>query len=297
MRAGCSVLVRVPASSANLGPGFDALGLALQLYDVVELSTADEGVLVEVHGEGDGELPRDERHLVLRAVRSAFHAMREWPRGLRLSCQNAIPQSRGLGSSAAAVVAGVVAARALVPDGAARLGDTEVLRLAADFERHADNVAASLFGGLALAWAEADGFAALRLEPHPDLTPVVLVTAATSSTETTRALLPQHVPLADAAFTAGHSALALHALTVRPDLLLAATEDRLHQPYRRPAYPASAELVDALRVAGVPAVISGAGPTVLALPAGGALPAGLVPDAFTVRPLAVDRAGVRVEVG
>jgi len=267
--------VRVPASSANLGPGFDALGLALQRYDEVELGLAAGGLCVEVVGEGAGRLPTDVCHLVVRAALATFTALGELPAGLRLVCRNAIPQSRGLGSSAAAVVAGAVAARALVPDGAQRLDDTAVLRLAASFEKHADNAAASLFGGLALAWAEDDGFHAVRLEPHPDLATVVLVAGATSSTEVTRGLLPALVPLADAAFTGGRAALGLHAFTVRPDLLMAATEDRLHQPYRRAAYPVSAELVDTLRAAGVPAAISGAGPTVLALPPGGGLPDGL----------------------
>ncbi len=287
--------VRVPASAANLGPGFDALGLALQRYDEVELGLAADGLCVEVSGEGAGRVPTDGRHLVVRAALATFAALGERPRGLRLVCRNAIPHSRGLGSSAAAVVAGAVAARALVPDGAARLDDTAVLRLAASFEKHADNAAASLFGGLALAWAEADGFHAVRLEPHPDLAPVMLVADATSSTEVTRGLLPALVPLADAVFTGGRAALGLYAFTARPDLLMAATEDRLHQPYRRPAYPVSAELVDTLRAAGVPAAISGAGPSVLALPPGGGLPDGLPLADFTVCPVGVDRTGVTVE--
>lgn len=294
-RAVDTARVRVPASSANLGPGFDALGLALARYDEVELSRCGDGLRVEVAGEGAGELPTDERHLVARAALATFAALGERPGGLALRCRNAIPQSRGLGSSAAAAVAGVLAARTLVTDGVQRLGDTAVLRLAASFEKHADNAAASLFGGLALAWREADGFRAVRLEPHPDLAPVVLVADATSSTEVTRGLLPARVPLADAAFTGARTALGLHAFTARPDLLMAATEDRLHQPYRRSAYPASTKLLDALRAVGVPAAISGAGPTVLALPAGGILPTGLPITGFTVCPLGVDRTGARVE--
>jgi len=275
---GPTVRVRVPATSANLGPGFDSLGLALALYDEVELSVLPAGreSVVEVHGEGAGRVPCDERHLVLRAVRATYElaglpeALRP---PLRLVCRNAIPHSRGLGSSAAAAVAGIVAARALLracpgPDSPDVVvpGAAAVLDLASGFDGHADNVAACLTGGLALSWGAGPGsFRSVRLEPHPWITPVVFVSDRTSSTDATRGLLPDRVPHADAAFTAARAALAVHAITAAPDLLLPATEDRLHQPYRRPAYPETAALVDALRSAGVPATVSGAGPTVLAL--------------------------------
>lgn len=256
------LLVRVPASTANLGPGFDALGLALALYDEVEVSLAPSGLTVEVTGEGAGEVSTDERHLVVRALRAACARLDYHPGGLVLRCRNAIPHARGLGSSAAAAVAGVLAGYAL----AGKTPDDGALQLAAEFDGHADNAGASMFGGLVIAWREGDGFRATRLEPHPDLAPVLLVPAAASSTEATRGLLPAQVPHADAAFTVGRAALAVHALTEAPQLLLAATDDRLHQPYRCPAYPATARLVAALRAAGVPAAVSGAGPTVLALP-------------------------------
>jgi homoserine kinase len=302
------VRVRVPASSANLGPGFDALGLALGLYDEVEVCVAADGVGVEVTGEGAADVPRDERHLVVRAARRAFDVFGGAPPGLRLRCRNAIPHARGLGSSAAAAVAGAVAAAALA--GRDPVADrTAVLQVAAGMEGHADNAAASLLGGFVVAWAdvpieplpvgghEPTRFHAVGLEAHPGIAPVALVAGVESSTAHTRALLPERVPLADAAFTGGRTALAVLAFTRTPELLFAATEDRLHQGYRRPAYPRSAALVDALRAAGVPAVVSGAGPTVLALTTDGALPDDVDLDGFTVLPLAVDPDGATVDVG
>ncbi len=294
------VMVRVPGSSANLGPGFDSLGLALGLYDEVEVSVAAEGVAIEVSGEGAGRVPCDEAHLVARAMRSAWDVVGDAPPGIRMRCRNAIPHSRGLGSSAAAAVAGATAAVVLAGRDAELERDT-ILQVAAGMEHHADNAAASLLGGFVIAW-DAGGnssqrFSAVRLETHPGIHPVALVAGTESLTSTTRGLLPERVPLVDAAFTGSRTALAVLAFTQRPDLLLPATEDRLHQNYRRPAYPESAELVDTLRDRGIPAVISGAGPTVLALTTGGALPPDLHLHGFTALPLPVDAAGVRVEVG
>jgi homoserine kinase len=289
------VRVRVPASSANLGPGFDSLGLALGLYDEVEVAAAADGLAVEVVGEGAAAVPRDGRHLVVRAMRRAFDAFADEPKGLRLRCRNAIPHARGLGSSAAAAVAGAVAAAVL----AGRDPEPErrtLLQLAAGMEGHADNAAASLLGGLVIAWNTGGRFDAVSLDAHPGIAPVALVAGVESSTSTTRGLLPDRVPLADAAFTGSRTALAVLAFTQRPELLFPATEDRLHQEYRRPAYPESAALVDALRARGVPAVISGAGPTVLALTSDGTLPPGTDVRGFTVLPLPVDPSGVAVEV-
>jgi homoserine kinase len=294
------VRVRVPASSANLGSGFDTLGLALGRYDQVEVAVAAEDVVVEVSGEGKGKVPRDGQNLVVRAMRAGFETFGHTPPGLRLRCTNAIPHARGLGSSAAAAVAGVLAAAAMAGRDPAAEWRT-LLQLTAGMEGHADNAAACLLGGFVIAW-ESDGnnrgqFDAIRLDVHPDVQPVVMIATQESSTELTRALLPAAVPLVDAAFTGSRTALAVHAFSRRPELLLQATEDRLHQTYRRPAYPASADLIDALRAVGIPAMISGAGPTVLALPNGGAVPADLVGEGFTICPLAVDQSGARVITG
>jgi homoserine kinase len=291
----------VPASSANLGPGFDTLGLALGRYDEVQASVASDGLVVEVHGEGDGRVPRGEGHLVVRAMRAAFDAFGAAPPGLRLRCQNRVPHSRGLGSSAVASVAGAVAAAALLGRDVDAERDT-LLQVAAGLEGHADNAAASLLGGFVVAWKYQDGnnrdrYGAVRLEPHAELSPVALIPGTESSTAMTRGLLPEQVPLTDAAFTASRAALGVCAFTTQPELLFAATEDRLHQPYRRPAFPDSSALVDRLREHGIPAVISGAGPTVLAFPTAGELPTDLVEPGFAVTPLVVDRRGATVEVG
>ncbi|MBV8995049.1 MAG: homoserine kinase [Pseudonocardiales bacterium] len=292
------VRVRVPASTANLGPGFDALGLALALYDEVEVMLASSGLRVEVRGEGAGQVPTGEGNLVVRALRAASERCGHRPDGVVLRCRNRIPHARGLGSSAAAAVAGVLAGYAL----AGIELDEAALDVAAGFDGHADNAGASLLGGLVISWKERGSFRATRLEPHPDLVPVLLVPEQTSATEITRGLLPAEVPHTDAAFTAGRAALLVHALTAAPELLLAATEDRLHQPYRRSAYPATGRLVDALRAAGVPAVVSGAGPAVLALPVSGELPVQLGPGGdttagFTPYRLDVARAGAIIERG
>jgi homoserine kinase len=211
-----------------------------------------------------------------------------------------VPHSRGLGSSAAAAVAGAVAAVVLSGRGTEQERDA-ILQIAAGLEGHADNAAASLLGGFVIAWETAgnisERFHAVRLEPHPGIRPVALVAGTESLTSTTRGLLPDRVPLVDAAFTGSRTALAVLAFTQRPELLMPATEDRLHQGYRRPAYPESAGLVDALRDRGVPAVISGAGPTVLALTSDGVLPGDVDLHGFTPLPLAVDTVGVQVEIG
>lgn len=269
---GRRVAVRVPATSANLGPGFDSLGLALMLHDEVTVEVTEGGLVVEVDGEGAHELARrGERHLVVRVLRRTFEMIDELagsglgqPPGLRLSCVNRIPHSRGLGSSSAAIVAGIVAGRALHPHGEV-LDDAAVLRLATEIEGHPDNVAPCLYGGLTIAWNGPDGPRAVRMDL--DRRVVAFVPDRTLATERARGLLPQTVPHADAAANAGRAALLVAALTQSwddPQVLLAATEDRLHQGYRAPAMPESAELVDRLRAAGIPAVISGAGPTVLA---------------------------------
>jgi homoserine kinase len=283
------VRVTVPASTANLGSGFDALGMALGIRDELTFEVLPEGLVIEVEGEGLG-VPTDETHLVVRAFRAACSSVGLAVPGLRLWCRNAIPHARGLGSSAAAIVAGVAAGYAL----AGHELDTSALQLAASFEGHADNAAAAMFGGVVVAWTEGDRFRAVRLEPHPSLSPVALVPAEESSTHTTRGLLPSKVPHEDAAFAAGRSALAVHALTAEPSLLPVALDDRLHEPYREPAWPATMRLVTALRCAGVAAAVSGAGPTVLAFPPGGLLPSGVDLSGFSVRPLPVDRAGVVV---
>jgi homoserine kinase len=262
-RAG-SVHVRTPATSANLGPGFDAFGLALNLHDDVVAAVTDEGLEIDVAGEGQ-DLPRTEKHLVVRAMRATFDRLGGQPRGLELACANRIPHGRGLGSSASAIVAGVLLARGLVLGGDRVLAMSDVLVLAAEIEGHPDNVAACLLGGLTIAWTAEDGARAVRVAGVTGVTAVAAIPPFESSTKKARGLLPDVVPHADAARNAGRAALLVAALTGAPEALFAGTEDWLHQTYRVPAMRRSAALVKSLRGAGLAAVISGAGPTVLTL--------------------------------
>ena len=293
------VRVSVPATSANLGPGFDSLGLALSLRDELEAEVTGSGLSVVVSGAGDGDVPLDESHLVVRAMRAAFDRAGVQPPGLRLSCTNVIPHARGLGSSSAAIVAGVVLARALVAGGSLLVDDDSLFRLAARIEGHPDNVAPAFYGGFVISGRDGsvDGdFYAVRSSVDPRIEAVVLVPPTPVSTEVARGLLPAEVPHADAAADAGRTALLVAALAGQPEHLLRGTRDYLHQDYRRPAMPESLALVDTLRADGVPALVSGAGPTVLAFTdAAGA--AGLVarcPEGWVAHHLRVDTDGARV---
>jgi homoserine kinase len=290
------VRVRVPATSANLGPAFDCAGLALSRHDVLEFAVAPSGLEIELSGVGAGELPTDESHLVVRSFRAACDELGWRPPGLRLTAENGIPQGRGMGSSAAAVVAGVVGAWELCPDVDVR-DDDAVLRLVSELEGHPDNVAACLLGGATLSWIEPTGARAVRLDVDPRLRPVVLVPEGTLSTHVARGLLPESVPHADAAHNAARTALLVHALTREPLMLLDATEDRLHQRQRAGAMPDSIALMDRLRDAGLPAVVSGAGPSLLVLavgPAQATTVADLTPAGWAALPLSVDGGGARV---
>lgn len=308
------VTVSVPATSANLGPGYDTLGLALAMRDELTgevLAPGDgSGPRLEVHveGEGAGVVPLDESHLVVRSMRTAFEQMGLAQPSLRLRCRNVLPHSRGLGSSSAAIVGGIALARALVLDGTDRLDDADIFALAAKVEGHPDNVAPATFGGFTVSGVEAGTFFAVPAPVADGTSVVVFVPPTPVSTEVARGLLPAEVPHADAAANAARAALLVVALGRRPDLLPAATRDYLHQDYRASAMPESADLVRALRADGVAAVISGAGPTVLAFVGDGAetdevdpvavdSPAALLarcPSGWAAHHLAVDPAGVVV---
>ena len=283
------VAVRTPASAANLGPGYDTLGLALTMHDRLEAEVLDDGLEVDVRGEGADDLPRDRSHLVVRAMDAAFEVLGEQPAGLRLTCDNTIPHARGLGSSSAAIVGGIVLARAMVDGGDARLDDAAAYQLASDLEGHPDNVAAAMFGGFTIAWLDGAVAEVQRLDVIARVT--VLVPPEPVSTEAARNLLPDRISHRDAAANTARAALLVGALTGDPAHLLAATEDFLHQSYRAPAMPASYELVQGLRSAGVPAVISGAGPTVLAFGRG---LDGVVPPGWASHELDVEPRGARV---
>jgi homoserine kinase len=296
------VSVTVPATSANLGPGFDALGLALDLRDRVTvevLADAGSGPEITVDGEGSGTVPLDAGHLVHRAMEAALlHMGCETPR-LRLHCENVIPHGRGLGSSSAAIVAGVCAARGLVAGGSLLMDDDAVFALAADLEGHPDNVAPAFYGGFTVAYADGGRFHATSVSVDPRVCAVAFVPPQPVETKVARGLLPDTVPHSDAAANAGRAALLVAALGGRPELLLPATEDRLHQSFREPAMPESLALVGALRAEGLPAVISGAGPTVLVLTDRASRDAVLarVPDGWRVLGLAVENRGAVVSLG
>ena len=301
------VRVSVPATSANLGPGFDSLGLALFWRDVVTAQVVSAGLSIEVRGAGADDVRRDESHLVVRAMRATFDLLGRQPAGLHLDCANQIPHSRGLGSSAAAIVAGVHLARTLVVGGSLLLDDDRIFALAAEIEGHPDNVAPATYGGFCISGTSASGGPpwAARLGVDPRVSAVVYVPPSPVATSLARGLLPDSVPHRDAAANSGRTALLVAALTGQPELLHEATRDFLHQDYREPAMPESLALVRELRDGGIPAVVSGAGPTVLAFTDGlavvGSATAGApevlldrCPDGWTARHLRVDRAGVVV---
>lgn len=267
----------VAASSANLGPGFDSLGIALSLYDEIIVETTDSGLTVEVEGEGAGHVPLDETHLVVRAIRRGLQVMSVSAPGMIVRCRNDIPHSRGLGSSAAAVVGGLSVVNGLaVQRGSTPLSEQDLIQLASEFEGHPDNASAAVLGGGVVSWTGGDDaaprFKAAPIRVHSDIRLFVAIPDERSSTAETRVLLPEHVSHTDARFNVSRAALMVVALTQRPDLLMAATEDVLHQPQRAAAMPASAEYLQVLRRYGIAAVLSGAGPSVLALSTSPELP-------------------------
>ena len=294
--AGLTATAVVAASSANLGPGFDSLGLALSLYDEILVETTTSGLTIEVEGEGAGQVPLDSTHLVARAIEHGMVATGVVASGLNIRCRNEIPHSRGLGSSAAAVVGGLAVVNGLVTQaGSTPLGGAELIQLASEFEGHPDNASAAVLGGAVVSWTEHEGvlprYAAAPLRLHPDIHLFPAIPEERSSTAETRVLLPDQVSHTDARFNVSRAALLVLALTERPDLLMEATEDVLHQPQREAAMPASAEYLRILRRCGLAAVLSGAGPAVIALSPRSELPAEAIEygiaNGFTISEMAV----------
>jgi homoserine kinase len=261
---GKKISVSVPATSANLGPGYDSLALALELRDVVTAElTDDANVRVEIVGNGAGILPTDETHLIAKTIIETSKKLGKEIGGFTLKCENAIPQGRGLGSSAAAVVAGLVLTRELT---GLEIEDDFILQEATRIEHHPDNASACLMGGLTISWETADGQINTRsMNVNPAVIPIVGIPDLELSTEKARGLIPAKIDHVDAIFNSARTALMVAALVADTTSLLDATDDKLHQNYRRPAYPESMDLVDQLRAQGIAACISGAGPTVLAL--------------------------------
>ncbi|MFD5600156.1 homoserine kinase [Leucobacter sp. NPDC058333] len=302
---GRSVRVRVPATSANLGPGFDTLGIALAYGDEVTAVVRDApGATVTVSGVGEGEVATDETNLVVRSAAHVFSQLGRSMPGLKVAATNRIPHGRGMGSSGSAIVAGVMIAAGLLqsdPESPVELTEEQLLAYATELEGHPDNVAPALFGGLTIAWTTERGPRFKRLMVHRGVAPLVLVPSFTMSTELARSLQPKQVPHEDAVFNVSRSALLIAALTQSPELLLEATEDRLHQNYRGAAMPETRDLIGELRSAGHAAVVSGAGPSVLVLSNGpldrlqaADFVAAQHPD-WRVLTLAVDSKGATVE--
>ena len=258
--------VQVPASTANIGPGFDAFGLALELRDRYIAQVLDEKTLdVDVAGEGADEVPRDHKNLVVKAMYQGFDFLGGKPAGVALRCLNNIPHNRGLGSSATAIVGGLALARALVVGAADRMTDEDLLTIATEMEGHPDNVSASIYGGATFAWQGNEFAESIKLPISNRISAVAFIPESELATSKARKMLPESIPHADAVQNSIRTAMLTQALTTRPDLLLQATEDFLHQNYRESAMPKSLALMNKLRAAGVPAFISGAGPAVLAL--------------------------------
>ncbi len=262
---GRRVIVKVPATSANLGPGFDTLGMALSFYDELQVeAVAGNEIHVEVHGEGAGEVPTDGTNLVASTIRFVFDRYKQPMPGLELVAHNVIPHGRGMGSSGAAVVSGIMAAKGLL-EGIVEISSKELLDIATELEGHPDNVAPALFGGLTIAWEDEFGPHHKKLFVHRGVSPLELVPANKMSTALARSLQPESVPHDDAVFNVSRSALLIAALTQSPELMMAATEDKLHQEYRAEAMPETNALIQLMRSHGHAAVVSGAGPSVLVL--------------------------------
>ena len=264
------IQVQVPATSANLGPGFDSFGLAFGMYDRYVAQILDEGGLdIDVTGEGSDEVPRTDKNLLVKAINKGFDYLGGRPKGLAVRALNVIPHGRGLGSSASAIVGGLVLARSLVLTGTDKMSDEALLNLATEMEGHPDNVAAALYGGATIAWQDlVKGKSvahAVHLPVDPRIKVMAFIPASALATSRARKMLPESIPFADAQRNTSNAAIMTQALTIRPDLLFTATEDFLHQSYRQEAMPSSFALMTKLRAAGIAAFISGAGPTVLAL--------------------------------
>jgi len=263
------VEVRVPATTANLGPAFDCIGMALDLSNTFRVETTEgEGVQVEVHGEGEDSLPRDASNRVVQAIALAFRTAGRPMPPLRVTCENRIPLARGLGSSASAAVGGLLAGNALMGN---PLSPADLLALAVEMEGHPDNVAPALLGGCRVVVQDPE--VGLRTAPIPlpeDLRLVLFIPDFPMPTQEARAVLPRQVPLEDAVFNLGRTALLVNALaTGRLEDLALATQDRLHQPPRTRLFPGLPYLIrSALEAGALGAFLSGAGPTVVALARG-----------------------------
>lgn len=290
--------IRVPASSANLGPGYDTFGLALDKYDEVHARRTEGGLTITVSGVGAGAVPTDESHLVFQAAARTFEAMDLAVPGIEMHCVNTIPHGGGQGSSAAGIVSGILMARALTDEGAERFSDDDVFALATRMEGHPDNVAPVLAGGFTMAWMSGRLRAhpcMVRLAPRPEIDVILLSADDACQTSRARAALPEWVPHRDAAQNSARAALMAHAMAADPSLLFDATEDWLHQGYRAAVMPRTAEVLQQLRSDGYAAVLSGAGPSILILGADLPGPAAFAVEGYQASSIGIPGCGATVD--
>ena len=288
--------VKVPATSANLGPGFDVMGLCLSLYDELSVEVIDGPDEAKVIGEGEKDLPVDSNHLVIKSIRHTLNYVGASASGLKLTSHNRIPHARGLGSSPAAIVAGISLARELV--GSDKLSKQEMIDLAGKIEGHPDNIAPCILGGATIAWSDQHGHKAVRLNVNSELVPIIAIPDYQLATKQARSVLPQQVSREESVFNISRTALLVHSLTQDLSLLFQATEDRLHQFQRSEVMPKSWHLLSELRRNEFPAVVSGAGPAILILATSESADAVVnavnkIDPEFKVFALTVDQGGVR----
>ncbi len=261
------VTVFSPATTANMGPGFDCIGMAFEMWNELTVERGDFHVTIEGEGEGAAELPEDSRNLVVTGVEAAFRAVEKELPPLRYTCKNEVPHGRGLGSSSAAIAAGLIAGSALAD---AKLSIEQIVSLAADLEGHPDNVAPAIYGGCTIGVHDGGQWIINSVPVPDDLSAVVFIPDLLTNTHESRARLPERIPRSDAVYNIGRAALLVSAMhNSRFDLLKQATQDRLHQPLRGQAFPALNRLIEAALSGGAHgAFLSGAGPTVMALTTG-----------------------------
>lgn len=260
-----TVYIHAPATTANLGPGFDCLGLALDLWNKSTFTLTDDAIQVSITGEGEGLLPVNARNMLVRAFLEAYHLLgRPLPTGLLVECENAIPLGSGLGSSAAAVLTGLMAANAFLGQ---PLTSQDILQIANKLEGHADNASAALYGGLTTNFTVSNGNIMVHKLDCAFERVVVVLPEYRLPTVKARQALPKQVPMKDAVFNISHTIITIEALrSGHHDLLMNAMDDRLHQPYRIGLIPGAEDALQAARNLGAPAALSGAGPSIIAFP-------------------------------
>lgn len=259
------VRVKAPATSANMGPGFDCMGIALQIFNTVEAQVIPEGLSIETFGRDAGLIQNDDTNLIYKAMERVFKLTGYTPPGLKIISQNEIPVARGLGSSAASTAAGLLLANALMGE---KLGLEQIIELGTEIEGHPDNIVPAIIGGMTLSYArESSDVGYVKMNFPEKMRMLIMVPDFTLSTAKARAILPKRVDIKDAVFNVSRAALMVAALSSdKPELLKYAVQDKLHQPYRGKLIPGMEEIFDTAYKAGARGVfLSGSGSTIIAL--------------------------------